>query len=221
MEYLKFQLTLYKQFPLSKKPNRTYKPKKRTKGQKRNISLKRRSLIVELAECTLDWTHNLLFNSIHLHLRSSKLAVASLNWQESCWTSWAETSQFPDFHRTPIKFSLRVFFVPSYIRKHMHLVLPPPPQNLMVFAKKNKTMPGLKFNAVLELTCPPWSAHDAIILADRRDLHSNLETIFSPAKRTELYFRHTSPTMPGNMCLSGYIHDKFLLGVGDYQNLIA
>ena len=117
---------------------------------KKETSLKWRSLIVELAECTLDWAHNLLFDSIHLDLCSSKLAVVSLNWQDHCKTSWAETSQFPDFHRTPIKFSLRVLFVPTYTCKHMHLVLAP--LYLMVFAKKNKTMPGL--NAALELTCP-------------------------------------------------------------------
>ena len=102
---LNFNL-LYINSLLSAKNLIVHTGQKKGKGQKTNISLKWRSLTVELAECTLDWTHNLLFNSIHLHLCSSKLAVASLNWQESCRTSWAETSQFPDFHRTPIKFSL-------------------------------------------------------------------------------------------------------------------
>ena len=80
-------------------------------------------MFVELAESTLDWTNNLLFNSIDLHLCSSKLAVASLDWHEGRRTSWAETFQFPDFHRTPVKLSLLILFVPSYRSKHMPLVM--------------------------------------------------------------------------------------------------
>ena len=69
--------------------------------------------------------------------------------------------------------------------------------------KYNFTNPGLI--AAVGLTWPSWSAHEAITLADRRDLHSSQDPIFSPANVTELYFLHTTLTMSAVICLSGYI----------------